>query len=92
MNMTLAQFRAQHAWACTRGGYGWLRDPAYWLEARGMPPRWSELTGAQARLASRELNAWRAGDEGWVRPADFRRYPRKERRNAARMARLRAAA
>lgn len=88
--MTRDQLRLILAWS--RLSYGRARpgELGPWLQRRGLSANVALLTGTQARLASRELNAWRAGDEGWI--ATYRRYPRKERRNAARRARRLAAA
>ena len=51
-----------------------------------MPAMLTDLTVAQARLARRELNAWRGSVEG---RCGWKRYPRKERRALRRMTRRR---
>ncbi|HKT54533.1 MAG TPA: hypothetical protein VJP88_08770 [Caulobacteraceae bacterium] len=83
--MTRDHQRLAAAW--WRLGRAWrLIDLGPWLEARGMPAMLTDLTVAQARLARRELNAWRGSVEG---RCGWKRYPRKERRALRRMTRRR---
>lgn len=85
---TRAHEKFARAWGelqqvCARRGIT-LRDLASWLEVRVGVDRIRELTPAQARWASRQVNAWRGSMLGLYDWSRAREYPRQYGRNRRR--------